>query len=433
MATIHADPATVFELKSRMNRSFLALHESGAPARGESYSSRRRPMGIAPQTRATCRVLPVSVWRCRIRRAAAVSKTNPSLPADDRGAPGTQMLTCEVLADEDIAAWQQFASARPGCGLYHDVAWRDVVAGAYGHRPLYVVAKRNGAISGVVPLVLTASRLFGRSLTSLPFLDFAGIVADDGESRDALLAKAEQLGRELRVHHVELRQREPVSTALATSTHKVLMTMPLGATEDETWRALPSERRNRVRRATKTGLSVEVAGSEELPVFYDIWTRNMRDLGSPPHSREFFDHVLRAFPERHALLFAKYQGRSIGAALALHFKDTIAVPWVSSLREYFDLYPNNILYWEAMRFAIGRGLTTFDFGRSTRDSGTYEFKLRWGAKPTPLHWHFLPVRGKAAVPLGDDDKFRLAVALWKRMPVGMTRMIGPALRKHITA
>jgi FemAB-related protein (PEP-CTERM system-associated) len=344
------------------------------------------------------------------------------------------MLTCEVLTDEETGAWQEFASTRSGCGLYHHIAWRGVIAGAYGHRAPYLVAKRDGAVSGILPLVLTASRLFGRSLTSLPFLDFAGIVADDDESRDALLTKAKELGRELRVDNIELRQVQPIGAGLATSTHKVLMTMPLAATEDAMFRALSSERRNRVRRATKAGLSVELAAPSELPVFYDIWTRNMRDLGSPPHSRSFFDHVLRGFPEQHLLLLAKHEGRSVGAALALIFKDTVAVPWVSSLREHFNIYPNNILYWEAIRVAIDRGLRTFDFGRSTRDSGTYEFKQRWGAVPTPLHWHFLPVGGKAAVaPAAEDTKFRLAVELWKRMPVGVTRMIGPALRRNITA
>ena len=343
------------------------------------------------------------------------------------------MSTCEVLTDEQKGAWQQFVDTRSACGLYHHAAWRDVIAGSYGHRAPYLVARRDGAIVGVLPLVLTTSRLFGNSLTSLPFLDFAGIVADDDESRAVLLDGAQALGRELGVDYVELRQLEPVDAALATSTHKVLMTMPLAATEDAMWRALPSERRNRVRRATKTGLSVDVAGPGELPVFYDIWTRNMRDLGSPPHGRRFFEYVLRAFPDQHALLLAKFEGRSIGAALALFFKDTIAVPWVSSLRESFHLYPNNILYWEAIRLAIGRGLTTFDFGRSTRDSGTYEFKSRWGAKPTPLYWHFCPVRGKAVAPAAEDTKLRLAVGIWKRMPVSLTRIIGPALRKNITA
>jgi predicted N-acyltransferase len=199
------------------------------------------------------------------------------------------------------------------------------------------------------------------------------------------------------------------------------------------WRTLSSERRNRVRRAGKAGLSVELAGASELPLFYDIWTTNMRDLGSPPHARALFDHVLRLFPEQHVLLLAKHEGRTIGAALALWWKDTIAVPWVSSLREYFNLYPNNILYWEAIRWAIGRGLRTFDFGRSTRDSGTYEFKLRWGAVPTPLNWQFLPVRGTVPAPVAEDNKFGLAVEVWKRIPVGVTRVIGPVLRKNITA
>lgn len=343
------------------------------------------------------------------------------------------MPTCELLTDADRSAWQEFALTHPQCGLYHHLGWKDVVESAYGHLAPYLVTKSEGRITGVLPLVLIKSRIFGSSLTSLPFLDFGGIAAADGDSRRLLLDEARSLGERFGVDYVELRQVEPNAGDIQTSTHKVLMTMDLGANEDELWKKLSSERRNRVRRAQKSDLAVDVADRSKLALFYDIWTKNMRDLGSPPHSLEFFDRILTSFGDRCAILLVRYGETYIGAALALYWKDTLSVPWVSSLREHFRLYPNNILYWEAMRFAIAKGITRFDFGRSTEGSGTYQFKQRWGAVATPLYWQFLPISGRQMKPGTDDGKFGLAVQVWKRMPVAATRWVGPALRKNITA
>jgi FemAB-related protein (PEP-CTERM system-associated) len=344
---------------------------------------------------------------------------------------GTPM-SCDVLTDADVPQWEEFA-ARAQCGIYHHLGWRNVIEAAYGHRAPYLVAKRAGKVTGVLPLVAVRSRLFGKSLTSLPFLDFAGTVADDEDSHAALVTKALELGRELEVDYVELRQIAPRPGHLATSTHKVLMTLELESTEDRVWSKLSSERRNRVRRAQKEGLTVEVGGASMLPVFYDIWTRNMRDLGSPPHSRKFFAKVLERFGDSCSILLVRRKDDYVGAALTLFSKDTMSVPWVSSLREHFQLYPNNVLYWEAIRLAVAKGLKTFDFGRSTLGSGTFEFKQRWGAVATPLHWQFLPVRRAAPIPSADGGGFGLAVELWKRIPVPITRLLGPALRKNITA
>lgn len=343
------------------------------------------------------------------------------------------MLTCDLIKEADGLAWQEFVSTHPQCGLYHHLGWKHVIETAYGHLALYLMTKKNGKVTGVLPLVLIRSRIFGTSLSSLPFLDFSGIAADDETSQLALLEKAQELGRKFSVDYIELRQIEPISGDFQTFTEKVRMTLDLESDEDKVFAKLSSERRNRVRRALKSGLTVDVDGPAELSIFYDIWTRNMRDLGSPPHSQKFFEQILENFEGQCSLLLVRQGKEYIGAALALFWKDTLAVPWVSSLREYRNVYPNNILYWEAIRLAIKRGLQVFDFGRSSHGSGTFQFKKRWGAVATPLHWQFVPVRSRKPIPITKEDKFRLAVDIWKRIPVPITRLIGPALRKNITA
>lgn len=343
------------------------------------------------------------------------------------------MITCELYEEIDHYAWQEYVSTHPSSGIYHHIGWKSVIEDAYGHIALYLIAKSNSEVVGVLPLILIKSRIFGSSLTSLPFLDHSGIIADDTSIQQLLIEKAHKLGQKYAVDHLELRQLEISEGSFSNYSEKVLMVMELEASEEDLLKKLPSERRNRIKRAKKSGLSVEIADSSQLDIFYEIWTSNMRDLGSPPHSLLFFKSILQNFNEQCTILLVKSDGVYIGAALALHWKDTITVPWVSSLRKYFKLYPNNILYWEAMCFAISQNIKFFDFGRSTLGSGTYEFKKRWGAIARPLHWQFLAVGKNISLPVESENKFRLAVEIWKKLPVQVTRVVGPGLRKNITA
>ena len=337
-------------------------------------------------------------------------------------------------SDIDRDAWLNFIESRPEAWMYHLPGWKEVVERAYGHDTFYLAAVEDESVRGILPMVMIKSRIFGRSLTSMPYVDSAGIVAADDFAREALLSRAAGLAAENSLDFVELRQTTEIPGDLKTDTHKVTLALDLPEDQEALWKSLPSERRNRIRKAEKADLAVEIAGRKKLDTFYRIWSANMRDLGSPAHSIAFFDQILRVFPEHANILLVSYRAQYIGAAVALHFKDTLTLPWVSSLRKYFDLYPNNILYWEAMRYAVEKGCRHFDFGRSSINSGTYTFKIRWGAKPRQLFWQFRSVAGaEPGISGADNPKYSLAISIWKRLPVGLTRLIGPPIRKYITA
>ena len=343
-------------------------------------------------------------------------------------------MDISLLSDQDRQEWMDFVAVHPDCWHYHHVGWKEVIERAYGHRCLYLLARDKGQVTGVLPLVLIKSRLFGRSLTSLPYLDFAGLAAGDDVTRARLLQEATELAHSYCVGHLELRQTKTASEDLRTDTHKVSLVLDLPSTAERLWKSLPSERRNRIRKAQQAGLSVECTGQDGVPSFYRVWTENMRDLGSPPHSREFFENILRVFSSSALVILVKHGRICVGAGICLYEKGTLTLPWVSSLRQYRQRYPNNILYWEAMRLAIEKTCGVFDFGRSSVNSGTFTFKVRWGAVARPLLWQFKFLgREPAQLPGADDQKYRLGIAVWRMLPVGLTRLIGPALRKNITA
>jgi hypothetical protein len=170
-----------------------------------------------------------------------------------------------------------------------------------------------------------------------------------------------------------------------------------------------------------------------LDDFYAVYAVNMRDLGSPVHSRRFFHAMLAALPGTARVLVVRDRGgRAVGAAVCLFFRDTIMVPWVSSLRDAFALCPNFVLYWEVIRFGCRQGYRVLDLGRSVRNAGTFEFKRQWGAHPHPLPWIFLDAVPGAPAPVDRDaSRFDLLIRAWKRLPVPLANVAGPWIRRRV--
>ena len=121
----------------------------------------------------------------------------------------------------------------------------------------------------------------------------------------------------------------------------------------------------------------------------------------------------------------------LGALVALTSNDVMTVPWASCLPEYFSLCSNMLLYWETIRAACLEGYGRFDFGRSTRDSGTYRFKRQWGALESPLYWYSISAAPRRDRPAGESAAAACLVGLWKRLPLAVTRRLGPHVRRYL--
>jgi serine/alanine adding enzyme len=330
-------------------------------------------------------------------------------------------------------SWDRYVQSHPRGTVGHLSAWGGIVREAYGHDCLYLMAEEGSEVVGVLPLIRIASRLFGRQLVSMPFLDYGGVLADPDQGIEtALVEEALRATADMGVYGLGLRQLYPEALPHPVTGDRVTMLLPL-TTEDAAWRALPSERRNRVRKGEKQGLTAAWVGAEALDDFYAVYAANMRDLGSPVHSRRFFQAMLPALPgTARVLLVRDRDGRTVGAAVCLFFRDTIMVPWVSSLREAFALCPNFVLYWEVIRHGCREGYRVLDLGRSFRNAGTFEFKRQWGAQPHPLPWIFLDARSSAPPPVDRDaGRFATLVKAWKRLPVPVANVLGPWVRARV--
>lgn len=341
------------------------------------------------------------------------------------------MTTRVTLAhDADAFAWDQFVAGQSSATGYHTWAWRQVFQRAFGHEPLYLIARVGDAVEGVLPLVYIQSRLFGRSLTSLPFLNYGGVVATSTEVAAELVDAAARLAAERRCPHVELRHIARRLPQLPERQHKVTMLLPL---EPGMWDRLDRKVRNQVRKAQKSGLTAERGGVELVEAFYAVFTRNMRDLGTPVYTRRLFDAVLETFPDRAALHVVRLDdGRPVAAGLTYRTRRTTEVPWASSVRDYNTLCPNHLLYWHIIETALEQGCDTLDFGRSTPGEGTFRFKEQWGAQPVPLHWEYRLLDGAALPNVSPTNpKYRLMIETWKRLPLPLATRLGPHIVRGI--
>lgn len=332
---------------------------------------------------------------------------------------------------DDAASWDAYVHAAPDASGCHLWSWGDVMRRAFGHAVVPLAAVRGTTLCGVLPVVRMESRLFGRLLVSMPFLNGGGVVADDPVAEAALIEAAVHLRTESRARSLELRHESRRCPSLAGRSHKVAMRLPLPADEQTLWDALDRKVRNQVRKAERSELTAHVGGTELLPEFYAVFARHMRDLGTPVYGRAFFEEVLEAFVDRTRVFVVRHDGRPVAASVTWRWRDTLEVPWASALRDASAMAPNMLLYWSMLRHAVAAGAQVFDFGRSTPDAGTFHFKRQWGAVATPLWWEYAPADAAPPDHGPGNPTFALAIAAWKRLPLAVATRLGPHIVKGI--
>jgi FemAB-related protein (PEP-CTERM system-associated) len=360
-----------------------------------------------------------------------IMATDPASSARDLASPtdpGPFAVSLAAAGDRD--AWDRFVSGRPDAVGYHEYIWREVLQRAFGHESFYLIAKAgDGSIAGVLPIVEIRSLVFGRSFTSLPFLNFGGVLATSDRAAAALLDEAARLAASRGAKHVELRHIGRQFPQLPCRQHKVTMRLPLAA---GMWDRIDRKARNQVRKAEKSGLAVTRGGAELIEPFYRVFARNMRDLGTPVYDRRLFIEVARALGDRVRIIVVTLKDAPVAAGFTIRTRGMVEIPWASSIRDYNSMCPNHLLYWHAIETAVADGADTFDFGRSTPGEGTYKFKEQWGADPVALHWEYWLASGGALPDQSPKNpKFRMMIETWKRLPLGLANAVGPWIVRNI--
>jgi serine/alanine adding enzyme len=358
-------------------------------------------------------------------------------------------VTVRQMLDIESGSWDEYVTSHPQGNVYQQLFWGKAIGQIYGHRVYNLVATETDdssqmeSIVGILPLVHIKHFIFGNSLISMPYADFGGVLSKSPSVEQSLLDAALKIASQQSIPSVEFRHADPTFNfressydefaCFAAPQQKVRMLLELPQSVEYLMQSFKSKLRSQIRRPQKEGLRVTVGSKELMNDFYAVFSENMRDLGSPVHSKAFVDTVIDLAGER-ARIFVVYRDRQpLACSMTLANGATLSNPWASSLRRFSSASPNMLLYWTMLEYGCENGFRCFDFGRSTPGEGTYNFKKQWGAVEKPLHWTtFSKQDGKIHVAsTSQKSRFNSAMHIWKKMPVSVTRVIGPVLRRNI--
>lgn len=335
------------------------------------------------------------------------------------------------LKPGDETAWDAFARDQPAATFFHLSGWKRVIENAFGHKTFYLVARRSGVICGVLPLTQIRSLFFGNSLISNAFSIHGGIVAADRQVSDSLRTEATRIARALNAGWIEFRSAGASETPWQSrSGLYFIFRRPLAPDVETNLKIIPHTRRRMIRVAQDNGLRSEIdAGPDRL---HHIYADSVHHLGTPVFSRRYFRLLMEEFSQSCDVVTILQGSRPIASVMSFYFRDEVMTYYGGGLKEARTLAGNDFMYWEVMRRACERGVRLFDFGRSKIGTGAYNFKRNWGFKPAPLTYEYLPLNLPEMPDINPlNPKYQMAINLWRRLPLSVTKIIGPSIVRGI--
>lgn len=340
-------------------------------------------------------------------------------------------MEIRVFTDADTRCWDDYVITHPEGTIFHLTGWKRVIEQAFGHPSYYLLAQEAGRVLGLLPLFQIRSRLFGHFLVSAPFAELGGPLTDHPDVEKKLLARAFLIGEELGCDYVELKNKTAVDGLLTKDLYfnfsKELLPDP-----EANLLEIPRKSRAAVRKGISEGLTAAF-GNDQFDAFYEVMARSYHQLGTPIFPKRFFKTFLEVFGDAAEVMVARSRdGVPVGCVLSFYFKDRVMPYYAGSLWEYRQLCPNDFKYWELMKRACERGCKIFDYGRSKVDTGSFSFKKHWGFEPQPLAYQYRLIKAAELPNLSPaNPKYQKKIELWRKMPLTLTKLVGPPLAKYL--
>ena len=327
--------------------------------------------------------------------------------------------------------WDQFVFACPEATFFHRAAWQGIIKDVFRHATYFFYAEENGEIQGVLPLAHVNSRLFGNALIALPFAVYGGVAASTAEAAKALENTAQELAQKLGVDHLEFRNVSAKHTDWPTQDLYVTFRKEILPDVEANMLAIPRKQRAMVRKGIKNGLISTVDHNTER--FFKLFADNVHRHGTPAMPKRYFDTLLQVFADDcEVLTVTGPDGQLLSSVLSFYFRDEVLPYYAGDDESARHLAANDFKYWELMRRACERGYRLFDYGRSKEGTGPYAFKKNWGFEPQPLHYEYCLYK-RDSIPQNNPNnpKYKLFIAAWRRMPIGLANWLGPHIVRNL--
>lgn len=349
-----------------------------------------------------------------------------SLPATTKIAP--KRTSVRLLQPEDYPQWDDFVMRHAHGTPFHLVAWKNTIQELFRYEPFYLVAGDADGIEGILPIFLVKNPIIGKILISSPFAVYGGILARSDEARQALYRRVKEIGIENKVDYIELRNAYPEQcVGIPNVSRYVTFSKELQADENALLTSLPGKTRNKVRKALKEGFTAHYRVSDPRN-FFLLYCKIMRRHGTPVFPLKFFQSLLKNFAEMADIREVRLNGKPMAVSLNFFFRDNMHTYYGATDPRFKSTDANSFMYFDSLRWAGQNGYRTFDFGRSKRGTGPFEFKRHWNTEMRELPYEVVLI-GRKDLPnfSPSNPRFAMAIRLWRKLPLALTQALGPSL------
>ena len=167
--------------------------------------------------------------------------------------------------------------------------------------------------------------------------------------------------------------------------------------------------------------------------FCRLNTITRKDHGLPPQPRHFFQGVQDQIISKNMgfIVLASFRGAAIAANVYFCFGDQVIYKYGASDRTYQHLRANNLVMWEAIKWACDKGYKTLCFGRTEPENqGLRQFKTGWGAREYLIKYYRYDLQKDTFIKAPEIVN-PFYKKLFSKLPIPALNMLGRILYRHM--
>ena len=153
---------------------------------------------------------------------------------------------------------------------------------------------------------------------------------------------------------------------------------------DKIWENVYPKRKNEIRKGVKEGVTAkEIDYKTELNAAYDIVEAIYKKAKLPLPEYAYFQKAIKVQGGGNILriIGGYFETKLIGVIFLLCFEGRVYNWYAAAIPDYYKKYPNDVITWEAIKWASENGFTVFDFGGAgnpAKEYGVRDFKKKFG-------------------------------------------------------